>query len=115
VGLRLKRAISLGESVAANDKDLGLKSLREVEKLAECDTDVGRLSVFAKSLGGSSSFSYPGLVGQSGSSGLPTGLEWTESTLESESCHSRLNDGRPWGTLGVAGLPNTKARGVRNQ
>ena len=61
------------------------------------------------------STSYPGLVGQSGSSGLPTGLEWTESTLESESCHSRLNDGRPWGTLGVAGLPNTKARGVRSQ
>ena len=37
------------------------------------------------------------------------GLEWTESTLESESCHSMLNDGRLCGTLGVVDLPNTRA------
>jgi hypothetical protein len=75
VGLLLKRAISFGERVAAHDIDLGLWSFREVEKLAECEIEAGRVSVLKDEVSLLSSFSYPGLVGQSGSPVLLWGLE----------------------------------------
>lgn len=49
---------------------------------------------------------YPSLVGQSGSPVLLRGLE---STLESESSQTTLSDFCPCETLGMAGLPKTRA------